>query len=78
MGEKDEKERMEGIGWGIIGAGDVCEVKSGPGPADHVRLQGRRVAVRNGPAFAAAGGDGAQGVGRIDRRGGREQGLLRG
>lgn len=31
MGEKDEKERMEGIGWGIIGAGDVCEVKSGPG-----------------------------------------------
>ena len=29
-------------------------------------------------SFAAAGGDGAQGAGRIDRRGGREQGLLRG
>ena len=48
------------------------------GPADHVRLQGRRVAVGNGPAFAAAGGDGAQGVGRIDRRSGRDQGFLRG
>ena len=48
------------------------------GPADHVRLQGCRVAVGNGPALAAAGGDGARGVGRIDRRGGQEQGVLRG